>query len=272
MKKPTITFIGGGNMARNIIIGLVNSEYDPNQIWVTNRGAEKLNFFREKLGVHTTQDNREGVSHADIIVIAVEPASVKTVCEKIKDIVAEKSPLIISVASGVNDSHMREWLGNEAAIVRVMPNTPSSVGAGASGLYANVNVTPEQKSLSEHIMRAVGIVIWVDNESLINAVAALSGSGPAYIFLIMEALQAAGEELGLSEENARLLTLQTVQGAARMALESDHNVTELRRFITVPGGSTEQALKVFEERGIRNIFAAALKAAHNHTVKVAESL
>ncbi|WP_423063221.1 pyrroline-5-carboxylate reductase family protein [Candidiatus Paracoxiella cheracis] len=204
--------------------------------------------------------------------IAVEPGAVKTVCEEIKDIVAEKSPLIISVASDVNDSHMREWLGNDAAIVRVMPNTPSSVGAGASGLYANVNVTPEQKSLSEHIMRAVGIVIWVDNESLINAVAALSGSGPAYVFLVMEALQAAGEALGLSEENARLLTLQTVQGAARMALESEHDVTELRRFITVPGGSTEQGIKVFEERGIRNIFEAALKAAHNHTVKVAESL
>lgn len=272
MKNPTITFIGGGNMARNIVIGLINSGYDPRRIWVTNRGAKKLVFFRDKLGVHTTQDNCEGAQQADIIVIAVEPCVVKIVCEEIKNIVAEKSPLIISIVNGVNDSHMRGWLGENTAIVRVMPNTPSSVGAGVSGLFADQNVTAEQKGLAEHIMRAVGIVIWLNNEDLINAVAALSGCGPAYLFLVMEVLQAAGEQLGLSEKNARLLTLQTVQGAARMALESEHDVTELRRFITVPGGSTEQAIKVFEAGGIRELFSDALKAAHNHTVKMAELL
>lgn len=272
MKQPIITFIGGGNMSRNIVTGLINSKYDPKQVWIANRGEKKLAFFREKLGVHTTQDNREAAQQADIIVIAVEPSVVKSVCEEIRDIVKEKSPLIISVASGVNDSHMREWLGNETAIVRVMPNTPSSVAMGASGLYANKNVTIEQKKLAEHIMRAIGIIVWVEDESLINAIAALSGSGPAYVFLVMESLQTAGEKLGLSKEDARLLTLQTVLGAARMAFESEHDVTELRRFITVPGGSTEQAVKVFEDRGIRDLFKDALKAAHNHTVKVAESL
>lgn len=272
MNNPTIAFIGGGNMARSIIIGLINSQYDPKRVWVTNRGAEKLAFFRDTLGVNTTQDNCAAATQADIIVIAVEPDQVKTVCADIKEIIVKKSPLIISVASGVNDSSMREWLGNDVAIVRAMPNTPSSVGAGATGLFANDNVTAAQKSLAEHIMRAVGMVVWLELEALINAVAAVSGSGPAYIFLVMEALQAAAEQLGLPAATARLLTLQTVQGAARMALESEQDVTELRHFVTVPGGSTEQALKVFAAGGLQKLFDDALQAAHNHTVKVAGSL
>ena len=272
MKTTTITFIGGGNMARNLIIGLIKSQYDSNYIWVTNRTPEKLVYFRDTVGIRTTGNNCEGAKFADVIVLAVEPAQIKMVCEEIKEVVKKRLPLLISVANGIRTELIKSWLDVDCPVVRAMPNTPASVQSGVTGLYAGLSVSVSEKDLAETIFHAVGLVVWLDTEELVNVVAALSGCGPAYVFLIMEALQEAGKKLGLPKEVARLLTLGTVQGAARMALESEEDVIQLRRFVTVPGGSTEQAIKVFESRGIRELINHAVEAAYQHAEKVAKAV
>lgn len=272
MKHPTVAFIGGGNMTRSLVLGLVASDYDLHHIWVSSRTAEKLEFFQDKLGIQITQDNCEVVDHAEVLILAVKPHQVKTVCQEIKSNVAERKPLIISVANGITDAMIRKWLQEHIAVVRAMPNTPASVAASATALYANPHVAMEQRDAAEAIMRAVGLVVWVDDEEQIDAVTALSGAGPAYIFLVMEAMQQAGEKIGLSAETTRLLTLQTVQGAARMALESEQDVVRLRECVTSPGGSTEQAIKVLEDKHIREIFAAAIEAACQRSKELTKTL
>ncbi|AIT64299.1 pyrroline-5-carboxylate reductase [Coxiella burnetii] len=272
MNTSNITFIGGGNMARNIVVGLIANGYDPNRICVTNRSLDKLDFFKEKCGVHTTQDNRQGALNADVVVLAVKPHQIKMVCEELKDILSETKILVISLAVGVTTPLIEKWLGKASRIVRAMPNTPSSVRAGATGLFANETVDKDQKNLAESIMRAVGLVIWVSSEDQIEKIAALSGSGPAYIFLIMEALQEAAEQLGLTKETAELLTEQTVLGAARMALETEQSVVQLRQFVTSPGGTTEQAIKVLESGNLRELFTKALTAAVNRAKELSKTV
>ena len=272
MKHLTITFIGGGNMTRSLVVGLIASGYDPKKITVTNRGAEKLAFFRDQLGMPTTQNNREGASHADVLVLSVEPLQIKAVCEELKETIIDKRPLIISVINGATVGFMREIIGMEVPIVRAMPNTPASVGAGATGLYASASVSDEQKNTAEAIFRAAGMVLWLDGEDQINVVTAISGCGPAYVFLIMEAIQATGEAMGLSPEAARLLTLETVLGAARMAIETDQDVVQLRQFITAAGGSTERAINALEVGGIRSLMANAMNAARDRAEELAKKL
>ncbi|WP_243470187.1 pyrroline-5-carboxylate reductase, partial [Coxiella burnetii] len=223
-------------------------------------------------GVHTTQDNRQGALNADVVVLAVKPHQIKMVCEELKDILSETKILVISLAVGVTTPLIEKWLGKASRIVRAMPNTPSSVRAGATGLFANETVDKDQKNLAESIMRAVGLVIWVSSEDQIEKIAALSGSGPAYIFLIMEALQEAAEQLGLTKETAELLTEQTVFGAARMALETEQSVVQLRQFVTSPGGTTEQAIKVLESGNLRELFIKALTAAVNRAKELSKTV
>lgn len=261
MSIANITFIGAGNMACNIVVGLLANGYDPNRICVTNPTSDKLTFFEEKCKVLTTHNNREGATNADVIILAVKPNQVKGVCEELKDIVNTLHPLIISVAVGVSVKLLQQWLESEPAIVRAMPNTPASVGAGATALFANEKATKEQRNLAESILRAVGLVVWLPLEEQIDEVAALSGSGPAYIFFVMEALQEAGEVLGLPKEMVQLLTAQTVLGAARMSLEAEQDVVELRRFVTSPDGTTEQAIKVLKSGNLPELFTNVLKAA-----------
>ncbi len=272
MTNPTIAFIGGGNMTRSIVTGLLANGYDADRIWVGNRTPEKLNFFRDNGGVHVTQDNREAAQRADIVVFAVKPQQIETVCKELSDIILAKHPLIISVALGVNTILITRWLGGHLAVVRAMPNTPASVRAGATGLFANENVSEKQKNQAESILRAVGLVVWLKQEEHVDLVAALSGSGPAYIFLVMEVLQEAAENKGLPRESIRLLTAQTVLGAARMALEADEDVVQLRRLVTSPGGSTERAIDILEKGRIRQLFSDALQAAIDRAKELAEQL
>lgn len=269
---PTITFIGGGNMARNLVVGLIANGYDPHGIWVTNRTAEKLLFFRDQCAVHTTQNNKEGAKQADVIVLSVKPQQIKTVCEEIREVVSSKNKLIVSVALGVTTNMIQKWLGGNAAVVRAMPNTPASVHAGATGLFANAHTSADQKNLAESLLRAVGLVVWLNKEEQIDLVAALSGSGPAYIFLVMESLQNAAREMGVPDDCVGLLTAQTVLGAAKMALEVDQDVVQLRQFVTSPGGSTERAIKVLEAGHIRQLFSEALKAALNRAKELTQQL
>lgn len=261
MKIANITLIGGGNMACNIVVGLLAHGYPPNRICVTNPNSDKIFFFKEKYKVRTTHNNREGTTNANVVMLAVKPNQVKKVCEELKEIVKTFHPLIISVAVGVSIKLLQQWLQTKLAIVRAMPNTPVSVRAGVTALFANDKVTKDQKKMAEAIFHAVGIVVWLSLEKQIDAVAALSGSGPAYIFFVMEALQEAGKILGLPKKTIQLLTTQTVLGAARMSLEEKKDIVELRRLVTSPGGTTEQAIKVLKSANLPSLFTNVLKAA-----------
>jgi pyrroline-5-carboxylate reductase len=190
-------------------------------------------------------------------------------CREIHDVIAEKRPLVISIAAGIPCSVLTKLLGENIPIVRTMPNTPASINCGATGLFATKLVTEEQKNLSEALLRAVGLIAWVSEESHLDIVTALSGSGPAYYFLLMEAMEKAATQLGLPQHTARILTLQTAFGAAKMALESDEDAATLRRRVTSPGGTTEQAIKTFEQGHFMDVVASAISAANTRSIELA---
>lgn len=269
--QPTLAFIGAGNMARAIIGGLLNSGYPAANIWATATRTESLADLHEQ-GLQTTTDNQAACAAADIVVLAVKPQILKGVAESLTETVQSNQPLIVSVAAGIRCDSMDSWLGGNTAIVRCMPNTPSLVQTGASGLYANEKVTIEQKQQTEAILKTIGIALWVQQEVELSAVTAVSGSGPAYYFFVMEAMAAAGEKLGLSPEVARELTLQTALGAAKMASQSDVDAAELRRRVTSPKGTTEQAILSFQSQGLEDMFGTAMQACYNRAEEMAEEL
>ncbi|MGB5178157.1 MAG: pyrroline-5-carboxylate reductase [Gammaproteobacteria bacterium] len=261
MNNTTLSFIGGGNMAGSLIGGLIADGWNPSSIRVSDTDNRQLERLAQRFPIRTTTDNEAAVEGADVVVLAVKPQVMESVAQALASSVAKQQPLVISIAAGISESALRQWLGEKTAIVRSMPNTPAMVQSGATAMYANPYVSDEQRSVAESILRAVGIVIWIDDESMMDAVTALSGSGPAYIFLFIEALQAAGRELGFTEETAYLLALQTAFGAAKMALESTEDATLLRQRVTSPGGTTERAINTFEEGGLRELVSKALHAA-----------
>ncbi|MGI1671901.1 MAG: pyrroline-5-carboxylate reductase [Neptuniibacter sp.] len=269
--NPTLAFIGAGNMARAIIGGLITNGYPAENIWASEPDTSKLLDLQEQ-GLKTTGNNNEAVAAADIVILAIKPQVLKTVAEEIADAVQIKQPLILSVAAGIMTTSMDQWLGGNTSIVRCMPNTPALVQTGANGLYANSKVTDAQKTQAETILQATGITLWVEEESQLDAVTAVSGSGPAYYFLVMESMIQAGIKLGLSEDVATQLTLQTAMGAARMAKNSDVDPAELRRRVTSPKGTTEQAIKHFMEGGLPELFDEALQACNDRSVELAEEL
>ena len=268
----SICFIGAGNMAQSLIGGLIASGYDKQNIIATDPTQESRNAVTEKFGIQCFGDNAEAVSKADIVVLAVKPQILESVCQTILDSVKSKKPLIISIAAGIRSKDINCWLGGNAAIVRTMPNTPALIQTGATGLFANEIVSQDQQSQAEHILRAAGITVWVDNETKLDAVTALSGSGPAYYFLFMEAMEQAGQQLGLDEKTAHLLTLQTALGAAKMALESHQDFASLRQNVTSPNGTTEKAIQSFQADGLPEIINKAMKAAQNRAVELADEL
>ena len=270
MNNASLTFIGGGNMAGSLVGGLIADGWDPDRIQVADPDPQQRERMAARYQIHTTPDNLAAVGDADVVVLAVKPQLVEEVARGLAAAISGTQPLIISIAAGIRATTLRNWLGDTMAIVRAMPNTPAMVQSGATALYANAAVSEQQRSLAETILRAVGLVIWVDDESDMDAVTALSGSGPAYFFLFIEALQAAGQELGLSGETARLLALQTAFGAARMALESAQDAGTLRRHVTSPGGTTERAIKSLQESGFEQIISRALKAAAERSRELAE--
>jgi pyrroline-5-carboxylate reductase len=271
MKTSQIAFIGAGNMARAIIGGLIADGVNPNNITASGPRAESLKEVTDHYGIEVSTDNVAIAARADILVLAVKPQMLKKVAQDLADAVAHK-PLIISVAAGIGIKSIERWLGAQHAIVRCMPNTPSQLRHGASGLFANERVSPEQKLQASSLLGAVGVVQWLNDESLINAVTAVSGSGPAYFFLVMESMIAAGVALGLTRECATELTLQTALGAAILAKQSHVDVAELRRCVTSPNGTTEQAIKSFEADDVRGVFYRAMQACANRGVELSEML
>ncbi len=267
-----ITFIGAGNMAGALIGGLIADGVPPQDITATDPSAEKCRALHEATGIRTSQDNRQAIADAATVVLAVKPQVLKQVAEEIADTVQTHNPLVISVAAGIHCDSLSTWLGGDLALVRTMPNTPAMVQSGATVLYATDGVSEKQREQAESLMRAVGLTQWVDDEALMDAVTALSGSGPAYFFLIMEAMEAVGREMGLPDETAHLLTLQTALGAARMALESSDSPQVLRQKVTSPGGTTEQAINTLVDGGIEALFTRALKAARDRSIELSTDL
>lgn len=272
MKEKTIAFIGAGNMAGALIRGLLQDGHPAERIIAVDPDRQKLDVFSSESGINCTTDNAAAVSAADIVVLAVKPQIVASVAQELASAVQKQQPLVISVAAGIRIEHLQHWLGPDCAIVRTMPNTPAMLQAGATGLFASDRVSEEQRSLAESLMRAVGITIWVEHEGLIDAVTALSGSGPAYFFLFMEQMIRSARKLGLGDEEATLLTLQTALGAARMALESDDSPATLRAKVTSPGGTTEQAIRVFEQEGLERIVKQAMTAARDRSIELSSQL
>ena len=268
----TIAFIGAGNMASAIFGGMIEAGYPADRIIATARSRDTLEALEQRYGVTTTQDNADAVARADAIVLGVKPQMMHDVCQALAPAVQERKPLVISVAAGITCDSLERWLGGELAIIRCMPNTPSLVGVGASGLYATSRVTDEQRALMDEMLTAVGIVEWVEEEGLLEAVTGISGSGPAYFFLFIEALEAAGIELGLDAETARRLAIQTGRGAAQMAFTSEHEPAELRRRVCSPNGTTERAINSFEGDGLREIVGRAAKASSARAAELAREL
>ncbi len=270
MSKPVITFIGAGNMAAALIGGLVADGVDPDSIIASDPDPERLQTLAAGAAIRTLDNNAEAVSRADVVVLAVKPQVLETVAGDIAAAVQQHRPLVVSIAAGVRSDTLQRWLGDNVALVRSMPNTPAMLQAGATALFATRNVSSEQRDQAESVLRAVGLTLWVEDEALMDAVTALSGSGPAYFFLMIEAIEAAGGQLGLPPETARLLTLQTALGAARMAIESSDDPATLRKRVTSPGGTTERAISQLEADGLREIFTRALTAARDRSVELSQ--
>ncbi|NWN83199.1 MAG: pyrroline-5-carboxylate reductase [Halomonas sp.] len=267
-----VTFIGAGNMAGAIIGGMIESGFGADSITATSRHDAGLAPLRERLGIHTTTDNVAAVAEADVVILAVKPQVMRQVCEDLHDAIQARRPLVISVAAGLSAETLERWLGGDLPLVRCMPNTPSLVGAGASGLYANARVDEARRHLATELMEAVGLVEWVDDESLLEAVTAVSGSAPAYFFLMFEAMEAAGVEQGLPADTARRLAMQTAFGAAKMAMASDESPAQLKRNVMSPGGTTERAIEHLEQAGLRTILAEAMNACATRAGEMATEL
>jgi pyrroline-5-carboxylate reductase len=272
VSSPNITFIGAGNMASSIIGGLVAKGYEASNITASDPYEESLTKLKNVAPVNTTNDNNQAIANADIVVLAVKPQTMKAVLQELAAVAQAKKPLIISIAAGITSNSIDQWLGGNMSIVRCMPNTPSLVQAGATALHANALVNDRQRNHADNILAAVGTILWVEDEAALDAVTAVSGSGPAYYFLVMEAMQAAGEALGLSSEQAKQLTLQTALGAAKIAQASDVDAAELRRRVCSPGGTTIEAINIFEQEGLRDTFMRAMTACKNRSEQLAKEL
>ncbi len=229
MEKPVIAFIGAGNMARCLIGGLIAAGYSPKRIWASNPTQTNLQELHSRYGIHTTLHNVEAAEKANVLVLAIKPQIARQVVLELAEVVAARELFIISVVAGISEIHLRKWLGTDAAIVRFMPNIPALIRSGATVLYANAFTSAEQKTFAETMANTIGFSLWLDDEALMPLATALSGSGPAYFFLTMEALQKAAVQLGMPDEMAKALTLQTALGSARMAIEIGKEPAELRR-------------------------------------------
>ena len=270
MNIQKIGFIGGGNMASSLMSGLIASGHSPRHLWVSDINPDTLKAVAENLNVNTSTSNEAVINEVDVVVLAVKPQTLNSVAKSAAASIRQKKPLVVSIAAGISQQSLSQWLGAETAIVRCMPNTPALVLTGATALHANTRVTDEQRNLAENIMRSVGIALWVNDESELDAVTAVSGSGPAYYFLLMEAMEKAALELGLNEVTARLLVQQTALGAAKIALESSESPEQLRKRVTSPGGTTQRAIETFEQGGFTELVSKALHAARDRSIEMSK--
>jgi pyrroline-5-carboxylate reductase len=272
LSKTRIAFIGGGNMTRSLVAGLIADGHWPQALCVSDPIPEVGARLAETYGVSTADSNAAAVTNAEVVVLAVKPQVAPGVCRALAQHLPRPAPLFISVMAGVTEGAICAWLGGPTPLVRSMPNTPVLVQSGAIGLHASADATPAQRNLAEEILRAGGLTRWVQEEAELDAVTAVSGSGPAYFFLLMEALEQAALAEGLDAEAARLLSIQTALGAARMAMESDESPRELRERVTSPGGTTERALGVLVDGGLEPLVKRAVSAARTRAQELSQLL
>lgn len=257
-------------MATSLVGGLIANGYKARDIIACDINGEQLQILSDQFSIITSTDNVEAVEQSDVVLLAVKPQVMQTVCEQLANLDNKKERLFISIAAGVRESDINRWLGGSRSVVRCMPNTPALLQLGATGLYANPQVSEEQKATAQSILDAVGISVWIDEEILLDAVTAVSGSGPAYFFYFIELLKAAGEKLGLDAETALKLARQTALGASQMAQQDD--VVDLRARVTSKRGTTEQAILSFQNNNLGALVEAATRAAYDRSVELAEEL
>lgn len=259
-----IGFIGAGNMARCIIGGLIENNYINQNIWASAPNREHLQQLSCEYGINTCNDNNELITQVDILVLAVKPQAIATAIAEIQEQVKQRKPLIISVAAGITCERIKQGLAlSEIAIIRCMPNTGALMQCSATGLFANAYASQQHKQVAESILSAIGICLWFDDEKLIDSVTALSGSGPAYFFLLMEALEQAAQKIGLEPTVARELIKQTALGSAKLINSDQNTAAQLRKQVTSPGGTTEAALQVLAQGDFNTLICQAVAAAHN---------
>jgi len=268
----TIGFIGAGNMASAIIEGLVAEGRDPQTVVAFDPDREKTDRLRDRLAIRVADGNEPLLGGCEIVVLAVKPQAMRDVLAPLAAALPDTPPLIVSVAAGIRAASIEKWLGRRLAVIRVMPNTPSLVGVGAAGLYANDLVVPAQRESAETLMQAVGITAWVDNEHQLDTVTGIAGSGPAYFMLFMEAMVEAAAARGLDPDTAHKLVVQTCGGAAALARSSPESLEQLRINVTSPGGTTERALDVMKNAGIDEIIRSAVNAAADRADELATTL
>lgn len=254
-----ICFIGGGNMAAALIGGLAGKLTAGANIHVVDLNADALQRLQQQFGVRTATVIDDAVANSDVIVLAVKPQQMKDVVAQLKPHIEKQ--LVLSIAAGIRASDLSRWLGGHDAIVRTMPNTPALIGKGVTGMVATAGVSAEQRDAADAILRAVGETVWLDDEALIDPVTAVSGSGPAYVFYFLEAMQQAAQEMGLTAEQGNALAISTFVGAAQLAAQSDDPVSVLRERVTSKGGTTYAALTSMEESGVKDAIVKAMKAA-----------
>ncbi|WP_108126140.1 pyrroline-5-carboxylate reductase [Saccharospirillum mangrovi] len=271
MQTATIGFLGAGNMAGAIINGMLASGFDAQRLQVCDRNEPKRADFASK-GLTATADPHALIAACDILVLAVKPQALKATLEPLAADFQQRQPLIVSVAAGVTAESIDRWLGGDFAIVRTMPNTPSLVLTGATGLYANANVSDAERNTVQQMFDSIGASLWVDAEDDLHAVTATSGSAPAYFFRFMEAMQKAAEAQGLDGDSARTLIVQTALGAARMVQQTGQMPAELRRQVCSPNGTTERAIRSFETDDLDAVVARAMQACRARSIELSEEL
>jgi pyrroline-5-carboxylate reductase len=272
MHSRPITFVGGGNMARSLIGGLMAQSPPPDDVRVLDPDASARDTVHGRWGIAATDDPAAALAGAGIVVLAIKPQLMGQVLPTLRPHLDDTPPLVISVAAGITTATLAHLLERPVPLVRAMPNTPALLGCGATALFAPDGVGAAEREDAEHILRAAGIVVWVESEAQMDAVTAVSGSGPAYFFLLMESLIAAGVAEGLAPDTARLLVIETALGAARMCLESDEDPGALRRQVTSPGGTTQAAMEMLEAGGFGPLVGRAVGAATTRGRELAADL
>jgi len=270
-KSSSIAIIGCGNMGRSLIGGLVAGGHPAERLRGADPDAAQRERVRGSFHIQVVADNPAAIAGAEVVILAVKPQAMKATVSGAAMALRGQRPLIISIAAGIRLAAIERWIGAELPIVRAMPNTPALVGAGAAALCANARVDAGQKQLATAVLESVGLAVWLEDEDLLDVVTALSGSGPAYFFAVMEALETAAADLGLPAEQARRLTAQTALGAARMALDGPSDPACLRRQVTSPGGTTERAMHVLERGGLKRLLGDAVRAARQRSSELADT-
>lgn len=269
MRDVRITFVGCGNMGRSLIGGLISNGYSEQLIVGADVAEEQRKATAEQYNIKVLADNQQAIKDAEVLVLAVKPQSVREILQ-VMQVDVSRRPLIISVIAGVPVARISDWAGADGLpIIRAMPNTPALIGSGATALFCNPHVNQAQRDMAGRMMQGVGAVVWLDDESLMDVVTALSGCGPAYHFLFMEIMQRFAVGLGLLPAQAHELILQTALGAAQMALQDGADVAVLRRQVSSPGGATERALEVLMDGGIEDLLTATLHAAKQRSAELA---